>query len=400
MPPSEGGRPANGGPAGETAPAAEAAAFRARQSRCAGWLAESGIHACVTEDFENQRSNTLRWLCGHPMDALLFTFASGRTVLVPWDVNMANARSAVDEIVPYTEFKRSFREAVIALLKGGGPGMRRRVEFPFRTSHLRFQELEADLPDLDIIVRAHGFEDFVSRARTIKDAFELASIEKAADITNGLIESITAMLTARGGADGLREVDLAQLIQREALARGAEGVGFETLAAGPSRSWAIHPFPAFGAGPFAGPGLSILDFGVRVDGYTSDVTVTVARGKLSPEQQLMVSLVEQGYAAAIEAMRPGVPAREPAAAVDELFSAAGWRMPHALGHGIGLDTHEAPLLRSQGENGETVLQPGMIGTAEPGLYHPAHRGVRWENDVLITKTGNRVLTRAAIIRIP
>jgi Xaa-Pro dipeptidase len=375
--------------------------YRARQKRLAAWLAESGIHACVTEDFENQRSSTLRWLSGHPMDALLFTFASGKTVLVPWDVNMANTRSSVDEVISYTEFKRSFREAVIALLqpKDGESG-RRRVEFPMRTSHMRYQELATDLPDVDIVVRSHGFEEFVATARTVKDATELAAVEKAAEITNGLIEAIRGSLAAPGGADGLRELDLAQLIQREAMSQGAEGVGFETLAAGPARSWAIHPFPAFGAGPFAGPGLSILDFGVRVDGYTSDVTLTVARGALSAEQERMIALVEKGYAAALDELQPGVPARAPAGKVDELFAAAGWRMPHALGHGIGLDTHEAPLLRSQGESAETVLRPGMIVTLEPGLYHPDHGGVRWENDVLITEAGARVLTRAAILRIP
>ena len=94
--------------------------FRGRQARLSAWLAESGIHACVIDDFEHQRASTLRWLSGHPMDALLFVFASGRTVLVPWDENMARDRSAVDQVIPYTEFKRSFREAVIAVLKTGG----------------------------------------------------------------------------------------------------------------------------------------------------------------------------------------------------------------------------------------------------------------------------------------
>jgi Xaa-Pro dipeptidase len=306
----------------------------------------------------------------------------------------------VDEVIAYTEFKRSFREAVISLLKPqADEKQRRRIEFSARTAHLRYQELLGDLPDMDIMVRARGFEEFLGKARTVKDATELAAIEKAAEITNGLIDLVREMLTAPGKADAMRELDLAQLIQREALLRGAEGVGFETLAAGPRRSWAIHPFPAFGSGPFGGPGLSILDFGVRVDGYTSDVTVTVAAGRLSAEQERMIGLVEQGYAAAVETIGPSVPARAPAAKVDEIFSSAGWRMPHALGHGIGLDTHEAPLLRSQGE-ADTVLQPGMIVTVEPGLYHPDHGGVRWENDVLVTGTGTRVLTRAAIIRIP
>jgi Xaa-Pro dipeptidase len=379
--------------------------FRGRQARLSAWLAGSGIHACVIDDFENQRSATLRWLSGHPMDALLFVFSSGRTVLVPWDENMAHARSAVDQVIPYTEFKRSFREAVISVLKadGGEPAAasqapRRKVEFPARTSHLRFRELTADLPDTEIILRNDGFEAFISRERTVKDAVELAAIEKAAEITNSIIGKIGALLAAPRGFDGLREFDMAQLIEREALSLGAEGTGFETLAAGPSRSWAIHPFPSCGGGPFAGPGLSILDFGVRVDGYTSDVTLTVARGKLTAVQERMIELVEEAYAAAVKAAVRGASARAPAEKADAVFSAAGWRMPHALGHGIGLDTHEAPLLRSQGDGTDTVLLPGMVFTIEPGLYHPEHGGVRWENDLLITESGGRVLTMAGIIR--
>ena len=99
---------------------------------------------------------------------------------------------------------------------------------------------------------------------------------------------------------------MAELLEREAVARGAEGMGFETLAAGPGRSWGIHPFPASTRGAFGGDGLSILDFGVKVDGYTSDVTMTFARGKLTVEQELMIELVEKAYAAALQAARPNV----------------------------------------------------------------------------------------------
>jgi Xaa-Pro dipeptidase len=341
------------------------------------------------------------------MDALLFTFASGATVLVPWDTNMANDRSAVDRIVPYTEFKRSFREAVIAVLResgadvpAGDPSARKKVEFPGRTSHLRLLELMGDLPGAEIVLRGDGFEAFIGKLRTIKDPAEIAALEKAAGITNALIDTIEARLTAPGGTDGLREIDMAQLIERETLSLGAEGTGFETLAAGPARSWAIHTFPASTAGPFAARGLSILDFGVKVDGYTSDVTLTVARGRLSAEQERMVGLVEQAYAAAVGAAVPGASPQAPAVQAEEVFAAAGWKMPHSLGHGIGLDPHEAPLLRSQGENADPALLPGMVFTIEPGLYHPEHGGVRWENDVLIAATGARVLTKARIVRIP
>jgi len=383
----------------------DGAVFRQRQARLAAWLARAGVDVCIVDDFENQRTSTLRWLCGHPTDAVLFVFAKGRTVLVPWDVHLAEKRSVVDQVIPYTEFRRSFRQAVIGVLEAEGtrnaagadaPG---KVECGPRTSHLRRQELVTDLPGMEIIVREDGFESAIGRWRTIKDVSEIAALLKAAEITNTILDKVEKLLAAPGGADGLRELDIAQLLEREALSLGAEGMGFETLAAGPARSWAIHPFPAYTSGPFAAPGLSILDFGVTVEGYSSDVTVTVARGRLSPEQEQMIRLVSEAYDAALGAARPRGATRAPAAAVDALFDVAGWKMPHALGHGIGLDVHEAPLVRNQEDNKDPALVPGMVFTVEPGLYNPAHGGVRWENDVLMTEAGPQVLTMARIIRI-
>jgi Xaa-Pro dipeptidase len=74
-------------------------------------------------------------------------------------------------------------------------------------------------------------------------------------------------------------------------------------------------------------------------------------------------------------------------------------MPHALGHGIGLDAHEGPLIRSLGEPSDPELAPGMAFTIEPGLYHPEHGGVRLENDVLMTEAGPTLLTESRILRI-
>jgi Xaa-Pro dipeptidase len=382
------------------------AAFRGRQVRAAEWMKRTGIYAAVLEDFEHQRSSMVRWLSGHPMDALLFLFASGRSVLVPWDVNIANERSAVTEVIPYTEFKRSFKEAVITVLKGngaeasvGGPYRRRKVELPERTTHLRLEELRTDLPGAEMLVRADGLESFLSRSRAVKDPLEIRAVEKAAEITNQLLDMIGEKLADERARASLREIDLAQLIEREALSRGAEGLGFETLAAGPGRSWAIHPFPSCSAGPFGGNGLSILDFGIKVDGYTSDVTATFAAGALTDVQERMIGLVEEAYHAAVESAKSGLSPQEPARRAQAIFSAAGWTMPHSLGHGVGLDAHEAPLLRSQGDSPDPALLPGMIVTIEPGLYDPRQGGVRWENDVLITEAGPRVLTRSRIVRI-
>jgi len=387
-------------------------ACRRRQAELSAWLTEQGLFACVVDDFENQRSNSLRWLCGQPTDALLVILASGKSILVPWDINLANERAVADQIVPYTDYKRSFREAVIGVLREsglpqrvGGPretdpasDPRPRVAFPARTSHLRYLELSGDLPGALVEVSTPGYESFITEKRNVKDGMEIAATRRAAAITNELVDLLEEIV--RGSGDGLREIEVAQIIEREALARGAEGLGFETLAAGPARSWAIHPFPSYSNAPFGAPGLSILDFGVRVDGYTSDVTMTLIRGELSAEQERMVSLVEQAYSAAVGALRIGASCREPALRVEEVFSAAGQRMPHSLGHGIGLDTHESPVLRTQLESSESTFLSGMVFTIEPGLYDPRLGGVRWENDVLLTDAGVTILTQARIVRIP
>lgn len=348
------------------------------------------------------RSSAVRWLSGHPMDAILVVAASGESVLVPWDVAMASAHARVDRVVPYTDFKRSYKEAVASVLKSLGLAAGARVEFPSRTSHLRHEELRRELADAEIVVRADGIDAFLSRLRGRKDEEEIASIERAAAITDEVLDLVERELRARA-AGALREVEVAQLVEREALARGAEGTGFETLAAGPSRSWGIHAFPAYTAAPFGAAGLSILDFGVKVDGYTTDVTATFARGPLNPDQERMLALVGGAYDAAVAAAKAGASPREPAVAADQVFEAAGWKMPHALGHGIGLDAHEAPLLRSLGEPSDPELAPGMVFTIEPGLYHPDLGGVRLENDVLIDGRGGqpaaRVLTRSRIVRL-
>jgi Xaa-Pro dipeptidase len=400
--------------------------FRPRLDRLAARLREEGLAAYVLEDFENQRTSLVRWLSGHPSDAILVVAATGESVLVPWDVNMASERARVDRVVPYTDFKRSYKEAVATVLAslgirgnvGGtavdgtaardaqaardGTAARPRVEFASRTSHLRREELRRELAGIEIVLRGDGIDAFLAKLRSRKDAAEIAALERAAAITDEVLDVVEREVRSRP-AGALREVDVAQLVEREALARGAEGMGFETLAAGPARSWGIHAFPAYTAGAFGSTGLSILDFGVKVDGYTTDVTATFARGPLGADRERMLSLVQTAYDAATAAAMPGADPRAPAIAADQVFEAAGWKMPHALGHGIGLDSHEGPLLRSLGDNPDRELATGMVFTVEPGLYHPDLGGVRLENDVLIDGRAGapvaRVLTRSRIVRL-
>jgi Xaa-Pro dipeptidase len=192
----------------------------------------------------------------------------------------------------------------------------------------------------------------------------------------------------------------------EALARsgGAEGMAFETLAAGPERSFAIHAFPPYTAGRFGAPGPSILDFGVCCGGYRSDVTVTVLRGPLSPQQEGMAEEVAEAYSLALSLVRPGADPEQIGARIDRFLADRGYRMPHGLGHGIGLEAHEAPMLRpprSSGlqSRGSNALRAGMVLAIEPGAYQPQAGGVRLENDVLVTERGAELLTAARLLRM-
>ncbi len=97
--------------------------------------------------------------------------------------------------------------------------------------------------------------------------------------------------------------------------------------------------------------------------------------------------------------KPGATTYEIGAAVDNIFNEKGYKMPHSLGHGIGLDVHEAPIVNEHKET-SSVLESGIYITIEPGLYHPDLGGIRLENDVLITDDGHKVITNSRILHIP
>lgn len=366
-----------------------------RRAELYTWMARNSVAVVVLEDTEGRRDPAIRYLSGHPGDALLILTITGHCVLCPWDEHLAEMTAQVDIIAPYTEFGRHPVTAVRELAARVGVPPRSRIEIPAITPYPLFLRYVEALFDYDVVCRDGGINAEIERMRSVKDGDEIALIEKACAITDGIIDLIERNI--RSGKVKT-EVDVAALIDREARLAGADGTGFETIAAGPTRSFGIHAVPPYTGGPFAGTGLSILDFGVKYAGYTSDVTLTVAAGELTKAQERQIALVEKAYKAALALYRPGVATREASLAVDALFRKANRSMPHALGHGIGLEAHEGPAIRNRDDN-EWVYAPGMVVTLEPGLYDPKHGGCRLENDVLITETGNRTLTNSRVIRL-
>lgn len=371
-------------------------AFAARVSSVAEFLRSRGIDACLFQDEEARRDPGLRYLCGQPSDAVLAVLADGRTALAAWDKNLADKLAVADSILAYTDYGRSLSGVLAELLPELGLGPGARVELPRDTYYVEFGDLVEAAPGFELMCRGDGDAgSLVERMRAVKDSGEIALYRKAASLTDLVLRELEGRIESGTLST---EAQAALYLEETSRSLGCEGMGFETLCAGPERSFGIHAFPSWTSGAFGGPGLSILDFGLKLDGYTTDVTLTVARGKLAPEQETMVALVEAGYAASIEAARNGRPVVECSRACDAVFGEAGWKMPHALGHAIGLEAHEAPVLRDRPDN-YWVFEPGMVFTLEPGLYHPRFGGVRLENDFLMTEKGPERLTSCRILRI-
>ena len=145
------------------------------------------------------------------------------------------------------------------------------------------------------------------------------------------------------------------------------------------------------AQPIAAGGFIILDYGVILAGYCSDMTRTVHVGHASRSHRRMYEAVREAQLASIEAVQPGVAAGDVDRAGRELLKRAGYGayFTHSTGHGVGIEVHEAPRL-ARGQTQELV--PGMVITIEPGIYIPQQGGVRIEDMVLVTESGHEVLT--------
>jgi Xaa-Pro dipeptidase len=310
---------------------------------------------------------------------------------------MADKLAHADEIVPYNDFGTNPVKALAGAVTRFGldtSAGKPRVEVPPSTPHPLFLQYAEALPNCEIVCRSQGLHSRETALRSIKDEHEVRIYRQLAELTNGMIAALEENVRDRLLKT---ETDVALFIEAEARKQGCEGVSFETLAAGAERSFGIHAFPAYTNAPFAGKGLSILDFGLKYQGYASDVTMTFARDT-SPQQEALLTLTETAYHLALSLVKDGTKARDVAMAVDELFAGAGRTMPHGLGHGVGLEVHEEPRLSSREDN-QWVLKTGMIFTIEPGLYDPLLGGCRLENDVLLGADGPEVLTKSHIVRL-
>lgn len=260
----------------------------------------------------------------------------------------------------------------------GGIAARLAGRTGFEDDHVSVRLLErlrGKLPDGAELVAAGGA---VEKLRRVKDDAELKAIAAAA----GLADEAWRWSLERGLC-GRSERDVARAVEARIRELGGDPSFPAIVAAGPN-----------GALPHAEPGdrpigrgeLVVFDMGAKLDGYCSDGTRTFATGEPGERAREVYETVREAQAAALDAVRAGVGGEELDAVARERIGAAGHgeRFGHGLGHGVGLEVHEAPRVSPRSED---VLEAGEVVTIEPGVYLPGELGVRIEDLVVVTETG-------------
>ncbi len=218
----------------------------------------------------------------------------------------------------------------------------------------------------------------VEELRIVKDPDELAQLAAACSVTCQAFERVAPQIAA-----GMTERELAVLIERAMIEAGAEKPAFDTIVASGPNGAIPHHEP--GGRPFAAGDLITIDCGARVGGYHADMTRTVALGPPAGWQREVYELVAAAQQAGIAAAEPGAAAAGVDAAAREVIERCGYGdfFTHGVGHGVGLEIHEAPALMPG--------RPGRLAdrvpiTVEPGIYLPGRGGVRIE-DTLVVRSG-------------
>lgn len=241
-------------------------------------------------------------------------------------------------------------------------------------------------------------EDSLMKMRAIKEPGEIAFIKKSCAISNYGIRIIEKELRTAKSCK-----QLAIILESELMRRGAEEMAFPTLVTSGKRGLWVHPYPSVACEKIGNTGL--VDFGVRVGGYCSDVTVPFTKGSLTASQEKIMKTVKEAYSRATERLEVGVGASEIFDVANSVITDNGFEFKHSLGHGIGLDVHEYPNLSPKPQDKkllkkwkETELKEGMTFTIEPGVY-TKQGGLRLENDFLMERKGHKQLTKSRFIEL-
>jgi Xaa-Pro dipeptidase len=353
-----------------------------RLSMISEWLGEQHIDAAFIHS-----SHNVFYLSGflcNPHERLLglFVFPQADPFLICPRMEEGRAREAgwQGEIIAYDDAENPWHRIREELTKRG---VARNASVAVETHLLpyaRAEQLLEVLPGSRLV----SADDRLTELRLIKDDKELRCMRDAARMADYAVET-----GIRALAEGVSELEVVAQIELEMKKRGVREMAFSTMVLFGEKTAQPHGVP--GTRLLREGDLVLFDLGVVVDGYCSDITRTVAFGRVSDEQRRIYETVLRAQTGAIEACRPGVRMGDLDRTARDVIREAGYGdyFTHRLGHGLGIDVHEPPSIH---EANDGVLKPGMVFTVEPGIYVPDIGGVRIEDDVLVTEDGHEILT--------
>jgi len=226
----------------------------------------------------------------------------------------------------------------------------------------------------------------ISAFRCIKEDWELDLMRKAQDITDAAFSEVCTKIKA-----GMTEKQVCAELIYCLLKNGSDGLAFDPIVvSGPNTSMP-HGVPG---DRVLQPGDFItMDFGAAYKGYCADMTRTVALGYATEEMEKVYNIVLQAQCAAIAATKAGVRGKDVDKVARDIIGEAGYGpyFGHGYGHSLGLEVHEAPNCSPAGE---TVMEPGVVSSAEPGIYLPGKFGVRIEDVVIFREGGCENITHS------
>lgn len=246
-----------------------------------------------------------------------------------------------------------------------------------------YLKLKQDIAGIEM----RGIGQDLTMIRAVKDEKELEYIAKAAEIADSAFTDILNHIKP-----GVTEKEIADRLESFMKSKGASGLSFDSIVASGVRSSLPHGVASdkqIEDGDFL-----TLDFGCIYNGYCSDMTRTIVVGKASDKQKKIYSIVLEAQLKALELVKPGEICKDIDAAARNIIAENGYAdyFGHGLGHGVGLQVHELPVLNPLGD---IRLQENMVITDEPGIYIPDFGGVRIEDLIVVKQNGPVILSRSS-----
>ena len=341
-----------------------------RADRLAGRLEDKGLDLMVVTNLVN-----VRYLTG-------YTGSNGAAIvgrdLRVFFTDFRYVAQAAEQVPDFERVKgeRDLLGDVAERLSG-------RVAFEDGSMTVRSFERLKGLVDADSVeLVAAG--NMVEELRAVKDAQELDKIRAAAQLADRALERVLER-----GLAGRTEREVAIDLEEEMRRLGAEEPAFPSIVAAGPHGALPHAEPR--EVPIERGVLVTIDWGARLDGYCSDCTRTFATGELGGEAAEVYEVVREAQERSSDAIRAGANGKEVDAVSRDIISEAGHgdHYGHGLGHGVGLEVHEAPRLAPTSTD---TLEAGEVVTVEPGIYVPGRLGVRIEDLVTVTDEGREVFS--------